>query len=163
MTGHKGFTLIEILVVIVIVGITASFAVLAYGDFGSSRRVLLAAEQLAQTLQMLQQQAQMEGSTWGVQWSGERYSLVKFHPANGWASPKKGLMSRTYALPKQTWVIIKPTPSTQPAIKIYPSGDMTPCTVQLGQEKDKILATLTISPNGSISVSKLNEEPATTK
>ncbi len=35
----NGFTLIEILVVIVIVGITLSFALLAFGDFGSERRI----------------------------------------------------------------------------------------------------------------------------
>ena len=42
--NNKGFTLIEVMVVVVIIGITIGFAMLSFGDFGQSRRLLTAAE-----------------------------------------------------------------------------------------------------------------------
>ncbi len=39
MKNHKGFTLIEILIVLMIIGITLSFAILSFGDFGEGRKV----------------------------------------------------------------------------------------------------------------------------
>ena len=57
MEQRQGFTLVEILIVIFIISIVMTFAVLSLGDFGASRRIVLAAEQFKSDLISIQQEA----------------------------------------------------------------------------------------------------------
>ena len=53
----QGFTLIEILVVVLIIGITLGFALLAFGDFGRQRQIITAAETFVNYVTLVEQQA----------------------------------------------------------------------------------------------------------
>ena len=78
MTRPKGFTLIEILIVIVIIGITIGFALIAFGDFGEGKRIRFAAEQLINTIKLSQQKAILESSTLGLKVDQSSYRVFKF-------------------------------------------------------------------------------------
>lgn len=151
MPNNKGFTLIEILIVMVIIGITIGFAMLAFGDFGEGRRILASAEQLVNTLKLGQQQAILETSTLGLRINSQNYQLLKYQ--NGWAPfSNKGIFKVT-TFPTNTIVNLKtgfnPTSST-PSIIINASGDMTPFVLTIGSVKEPEIATITGYHNGTL-------------
>lgn len=97
--NNLGFTLIEILIVLVIIGITFGFALISFGDFGEGRRVLFAAEQLVNTLQLAQQQAILETSTLGLRINNESYQILQLQNNSQWKPiSNKGVFKVTYFL-----------------------------------------------------------------
>lgn len=155
MRNNQGFTLVEILVVLVIISITIGFAVLAFGDFGKSRRLLFSAEQFINTLQLAQQKAILESKTLGVRIDQNGYQILKYQTK--WEPvSNKGLFRMTY-FPKDSFIGLKTTNSIQtglPSIILNASGDMTPFSLQLGTSSDQIIATIIGSQNGSLQLNR---------
>lgn len=156
MTINRGFTLIELLIVIVIIGITVGFALIAFGDFGHSRRILFAAEQLANTLKLAQQQAILTNSTLGLRLDKSGYQILKYQQPSHWAPvSNKGIFKMTY-FPKNTDLYLKTATQVSnayPAIIINSSGDITPFTLSIGTQNDHWITMLTGHSNGSLSFS----------
>lgn len=156
MTTSKGFTLIEILIVIVIIGITVGFALISYGDFGESRRRMFSLEQLVNTLRLAQQQAILETSTLGLRIDNSSYQILKYKNSTDWSPiSNKGIFKVNY-FPKNTVIKLttnnKPPPGT-PSIVINSSGDMTPFTLSFGASTDTMDTVLTGRHDGSLNLS----------
>lgn len=155
MSTHRGFTLVEILIVIIIIGITIGFALIAFGDFGESRRILFSAEQLVNTLKLAQQQAILETSTLGLRIDNNSYQILKFQNLSTWTPiSNKGIFKITY-FPKNTVITLKTSnesPQGSPAIIINSTGDMTPFTLGFGSNKETIM-TLKGNRDGSLNFS----------
>jgi general secretion pathway protein H len=97
MRNNKGFTLIEIMIVIVIIGITVGFALISFGDFGESRRILFAAEQLMHTMRLAQQQAILESATLGLRIDNTGYQVLQLQNNSDWSPiSNKGVFRATY-------------------------------------------------------------------
>ncbi len=137
MPNERGFTLIEILVVILIVGIAASVTLLAFGDFGASRRVQLSAEQFVNYIKLVQQRAILEMNTLGINVNKEGYGTYRFVEAKTWEPmPGKGLF-HWQTFPKNILVTLKTTiknNSKLPDIIINPTGNMSAFTLSFGTE-----------------------------
>jgi general secretion pathway protein H len=122
----------------------------AFGDFGASRRLRLAAEQLVNTIQLAQQQALLEVSTLGVKIDNHGYQVLAFEEGKGFVSRQKNTLFKMHYFPGNTVVTIKSatqgTPNT-PAILLYASGDMSPFTLYFGTSKEAII-TLEGQQNG---------------
>src|SRR5438552_7864051 len=101
-TRPKRFTLIEILVVVLIIGTTAGFALLAFGDFGAGRRILMAADQVKYTIKLAQQQAILEAGTLGVQLSASGYQVHRFKSPNTWEAISQKGVFKGQIFPKDT-------------------------------------------------------------
>lgn len=126
MSNNKGFTLIEILVVLFIIGITIGFALLAFGDFGAKRRVVLASEQFVTYIKLAQQQAILETSTLGITVSNNSYQASRYSASNNWQSfPAKSIF-RKHTFPSDVLLKFQPQQpqGAQPQIVINESGDM---------------------------------------
>jgi len=152
MTINKGFTLIEILMVIVIIGITVGFALIAFGDFGESRRIQFSAEQLANTIRLAEQQAILDNSTLGLRIDNSSYQLLKFKSTNWEPLSAKGIFKIHY-FPKNLVIHLKTNTkpiSGSPAIVINASGDLTPFTLGFGVSKNKVVTVLTGKQDGSL-------------
>jgi general secretion pathway protein H len=152
MTANKGFTLIELLIVLVIISITVGFAVIAFGDFGSSKRIHFSAEQLVNTLKMAQQQAILESGTLGLKINDKGYSILKFNNNGTWSPISNQGPFKPHYFPDKTVVILdaKSPSHNQPEIIINCTGDMTPFIIQIGTSNKNILLTLTGSHNGML-------------
>jgi general secretion pathway protein H len=153
MRNNRGFTLIEIMIVIVIIGITVGFALIAFGDFGESKRILFSAEQLASNLRLAQQQAILETSTLGLRIDNTSYQILQLQDNAQWQPiSNKGIFKMTY-FPKNTFITLNtdshPKAGT-PSIIINASGDLTPFTLSFGSNKENKLAVLVGSRNGNL-------------
>lgn len=157
MQNKGGFTLIEILVVLVIFGITAGFALLAFGDFGEKRRIEQSAFQFKNYLEVVQQRAIMEGSTLGVGLGQADYSAFRLQKNTRWVPLSNLNALRPQHFPKGTLfrlaVIGKEMPF--PQIIVQSSGDMSAFELILSSAKEINIATITGKPNGTIAVQTL--------
>lgn len=156
---NKGFTLIEILIVIVIIGITVGFALISFGDFGQGRSVLFSAEQLANTLQLAQQQAILEANTLGLRIDNNGYQILKFQER--WKPISNKGIFKVIHFPKNTLVNLKTTnhpPIGTPSIILYASGDMTPFTLILGTPQEHVIATIKGHHNGNIQINPVKKQ-----
>ncbi|MBI2785151.1 MAG: type II secretion system minor pseudopilin GspH [Legionella longbeachae] len=151
--NNQGFTLIEILIVLVIIGITFGFALIAFGDFGESRRIKFAAEQLANTLRLAQQQAILETSTLGLRIDNMSYQILQLQNNARWKPlSKTGIFKMTY-FPQDTIITLitnNHTPKGYPAVIINSSGNMTPFSLKFASSKESNLALLIGKQNGDL-------------
>lgn len=157
MNVNKGFTLIEILIVIVIIGITLSFALLAFGDFGESKKVLFAAEQLQSSLKLTQQQAILETSTYGLTINNKGYQILKFKDNSSWGPVSNKGIFKPFSFPTNTYIILKSSlhnTGNAPHIIINASGDITPFILTIGINQSQRIATLKSSQNGDLTLIK---------
>lgn len=156
MNANKGFTLIEILVVIIIIGITLGFALIAFGDFGSSKRIIYAGEQVANTLRLAQQQAIFENSTLGLKINNQSYQILRFQNSSQWRSvSSRNLLFKIHYLPNDMLITLKTNQknSQAPGIIINPSGEVNEFTLLFGTQKKSNIAVLTGLANGDLSFS----------
>jgi len=154
MQTKQGFTLIEILVVILIIGITLGFALLAFGDFGANRRIIVAAEQFVGYVKLVQQQAILETSTLGINFNKNGYQVMRFQtPASWQAMPQKSIFHTQY-FPDSTVINLESNSkkSGNPQIIINSSGDMTAFTLHLGSAHQVDLATVVGTFDGNVSL-----------
>lgn len=158
MSTSRGFTLIEILIVLLILGVTLGFALLAFGDFGESRRLFFSVEQLANALRVAQQQAILETSTFGLKVDPTHYQIVRLSNASQWqVLPNKKIFA-PHTFPKNTRVVLTtqhPSSPGDPSIILYPSGEMSAFTLHFGINKQKMTLSLIGKPNGDLHVSPL--------
>ena len=153
MPAERGFTLIEILVVVVIISITLGFAMLAFGDFGASRRAVVTAEQFSAYVKLVQQQAILETNTLGINLSKEGYDTYRFEESTWKLLPAKSIF-HPRSFPENVIVTFKQNNATtklkNPDIVITPSGDMTEFIADFGTAKNLTVVTLFGKNDGQI-------------
>jgi general secretion pathway protein H len=154
-----GFTLIEILVVLAIIGITLGMTILAFGDFGASRRIVVEAEQLQNMIKLAQQQAILEAGTLGMDITKTSYQVYRFIPPSTWTPISKRNIFKSHTFPKDTLVRLNipfKAPNNVPDIVINATGDLTPFTLELGTQKTPTLVTITGQQNGNLELRQAN-------
>ena len=161
MRNNQGFTLIEIMIVLVIVGITFGFALIAFGDFGEGRRIQFAAEQLVNNLKLAQQQAILENSTLGLHIDNVSYQLLQLKPPSVWQPLSSKGVSKVNFFPKNTIISLKTESHSlakAPEIIINSSGDMTPFVLTFGTRKESKITVLNGYRNGNLQFSVTNSK-----
>lgn len=155
MRVDRGFTLIEILVVLVIIGISLSFTLLAFGDFGAGRKAVVSAEQFSAYIKLVQQRAILEVNTLGINVNSEGYETFRFEKASTWQPMPKNSLFHWQSFPKNVLVTLKSAirnRTKRPDIIINPSGDMSPFTIQFGTPAQPNLALLYGQHNGLLTL-----------
>jgi general secretion pathway protein H len=160
MRVKSGFTLVEILVVLLIIGITLGFALLAFGDFGEKRRILTGAEAFAHYLKLIREEAILEGGTFGIHITPHTYQVLRFQDPGGWKTEESTRLFRVRNFPKNTSVRLKTNISSKsPEIILHASGDMTPFVLYLDASDTKNLLEITGHHDGELSVKTSNDSP----
>lgn len=97
----RGFTLIEILVAVVIIGIVMSIAVLSLSIVGDDREIRKEARRLMSLIEVAQTDSIMQGREFGIEFMTASYRFVEYDAAtNQWAEPFLDDSLRLWQLPE---------------------------------------------------------------
>ncbi|MFC3907603.1 type II secretion system minor pseudopilin GspH [Legionella dresdenensis] len=141
---QQGFTLIEILVVLLIIGIVSSAALLAFGDFGARRKAIVSAEQFAAYIKLVQQKAILEMNTLGIKIESQGYQAFRFEDGSNWKAINSNNLFRWHAFPRNIIVKLSNAAKSKnhPDIIINPSGDMSDFALDFGTDSEAGIAIL---------------------
>lgn len=84
MPRQAGFTLIEILVVVLIIGVLVTFATLSIGDRALVDKLDSEVQRLEQLFRLAQEEAELKGVELGFRHTDERYQFLAIGPEGSW-------------------------------------------------------------------------------
>ncbi len=136
--GCRGFTLLELLVVLLIIGIIVSFASLSVGQH-ASRALQDEAERIHSLLRLAGEEAVLQGRELAMQFDPEGYSFVTLEGAD-WVPVEKDRLLRERTLPADSTLSLVledvemdlHDSENPPRILVLSSGEMTPFVLELG-------------------------------
>ena len=141
-----GFTLLELLVVLVIVGITLSFAVLSLGLRSDKDIVLEESRRLTALMQLASEEAVIQGRELAMQLDGESYRFLLLDNKNRWQVIEADEVLRERSLPDglQAELVVEgigktPASSSGRLVYFYSSGEVSPFQLSLQDSQRKYL------------------------
>lgn len=162
MRFEKGFTLIELLIVMVIVATITSIAMLSFGILGSDRDLQTEGRRFAALMEVVQDEASMQGREFGIEVMTAGYRFVEYDALTGqWADVPYDETLRLRALPEEVEfelfledkrIQLEHDPATfddpeetsarsasdiySPHLLVYSSGDATPFELHIWRRFD---------------------------
>lgn len=131
MVRLRGFTLMEIMVVLVLISILTSLAVLSVGG-GPRDRLAEEGQRLAALVELQQQEAILTGEIRGVQFGRQGYAILSLDEQGAWVPPNATDTLIRHALPEDMalglWVDQRPAPLEKisfPQVLLLNSGEIT--------------------------------------
>lgn len=150
---NTGFTLIEVLIVIVIIGIITAIATLSFSQFGRAHREKIVLDQFVTAFHAAEQQAIFTPETLKLSITSKGYTyLVYRHDSTGemsWVPLNQPGFSRPKAFSGIFEVNLMSQIAEAPLL-LSPSSDVTPFILQLKGNVQEY--TITVRNNGSIEV-----------
>lgn len=138
MQGQRsaGFTLLELLVVLVLIGIIVSFAALSISGRSLDDRIELEAERLNQLVGLAAEEATLKGYSIGLHVDPQSYGFYRLDESGAWTEydPQGDLRSRELAEPMylELWLDgrVAPPPAkdehtVKPQVLLLSSGEST--------------------------------------
>jgi general secretion pathway protein H len=175
MSGRsRGFTLIEILVAVVIIGIVMSVAMLSISLVSDDRGLRREGQRLISLLQVAQDDGMMQGREFGVEFTTNGYRFVEYDPAtNQWAEPLLDDSLKLWQLPEDyeislfiedQRILLDPEPQAieyeedrnpnreqyAPHLLIFSSGDTSPFELHLRRRFDNAVVAIRGDPLGRL-------------
>lgn len=165
----NGFTMIEILVVLVVVGLLAALAVANIGGNQQKREMENAVSQMFLLMQSASEQAVLDNSEIGLKLEEKQYRFLRFDDLTGEWVPMKDRMFRSYRYPE--WLVVTdiieddlPRLTTdedqeRPDIVFFSSGEVTPFEMEftIGSDTD-LLYRVFVNETGQLDWQKPGEE-----
>lgn len=165
----RGFTLLELLVVIVIVAVIVSLAVISLGD-NAARRLDEEARRVRALLRLAADEAVLQGQEIGVVVNDDGYEFQVYDDRlRQWGRLESDRMFRPRKMPDgirlelflddQALVLPQgddeddddsPTLPQQPQVLLLSSGEITPFELEIGMEQSRTAIVLRGNANGSI-------------
>ncbi len=145
-TPPRGFTLLEIMVVLVLIGIITSFALLSVGG-GPRERLAEEARRLAALVELHQQEVILTGELRGIQFSRSGYALLTLGEKGQWQAPTAADTLIRHEWPEDIrlslWVEGRPadlkTTGKLPQVLLLASGETTEFVAVFGFADDQTL------------------------
>lgn len=135
-TAEAGFTLLEVLVTLALIGILTGVALLSVGGFsGADRQLEREAQRLHARIEHHRDEAVLLGQTRGLRLTSDRYRLLRHDDDDGWQPLDDG-----HVLPSGLEfhlrvdgrsVILDPEADGPPQIRLTASGEVSPFRIEL--------------------------------
>ena len=160
---QAGFTLLEVLAVVVIVGIIVSFASLSVGQ-KSSHVIQEEAERLYGLLSLANEETVMQGRELALEFQEEGYSFLELNIDNQWIPLEQDKLLRERSFPPNIKIklIIEGVASSfedkknLPRVFVLSSGELTPFQITLSLD-DEESYTLQGAMDGKLTLSKSSD------
>ena len=175
VSRSRGFTLVEILVVVVIIAVITVGAVLAVGALGQDRELEKETERLVGLLNYAKEQAELQTREFGLEVTHNTYNFLAFDPRRGlWTDIQEDDVLRLRTLPSglalglvvegRTVRLDKPKLKDKsklkdedlakrvPDLMIFSNGDLTSFELSLTRDGTDRKATLITDEQGQIKV-----------
>jgi general secretion pathway protein H len=169
----SGFTLLELLVVVVIIGIVTSMAVISVHVLGGDHEMDQEASRLRAVLMQVREDAMLQGQDVGLRIDARGYDFLRYDTRNErWLIVSDDPLLRERVLPDglvaaltiesrdvKLPVRAAPTGTDQyaPQVVVQASGDLVPFEVILTRDGTEESRRITGSVDGSVSVQKNDE------
>ncbi len=174
----SGFTLIEVLVVVMIIGIISAIAVLGLGNLADDRELKNEANRMTALIEMASDEATLQGRDFGLEILQTGYRFVEFDPlTEQWFEVIGDDLMRPRTLADDTEfelfledkrVLLELdaveteqsddddngnlTEDYQPHVLVLSSGDITPFVLEIFRRTDRTSIQLSASPAGELKV-----------
>jgi len=175
---QTGFSLIEIMVVVIIIGIVISVATLSMGLFGNDRALKTEADRFVALMEVAQDEAVMQSREFGIEIMTAGYRFVEYDPlGEQWADIPGDDTLRLRALPEDIEfelllegkrIVLDDDPATfddpktrtsraatdvyAPHLLVYSSGDTTPFELRIIRSRGDDVLTLRGDALGSVEI-----------
>lgn len=174
----SGFTLIEILVVVVIVAMVTSIAILSVNWLGSDRDLDSEARRLASLVTIVQDEAMMQGREFGLEFTLGAYRFVEYDALSSrWVEVFDDRLLRARELPddvefelflESKRIVLAADPAEigdddkdskeyAPHVLIYSSGDLSPFELALTRMTNQDTLALQADMLGTITIGEDEE------
>jgi len=166
---QRGFTLIEILVVVVIIALMAAVMTVAVGALGGDSEIGQEADRIADVLAVTLEQAELEGRDYGLRVEPDGYEVMVFDGRRGWTPAGGDRWFERHGLPAGLSVSLEAegrrillrkseTPEARlPQVIAFSSGDVTPYRITLTRSSSGATQTVEGTFDGTIEVSRGDE------
>ena len=170
---RAGFTLIEILVVVVIIAVLTSVAVLSMGVLGKDRGLEAEGERFSDVAAAAMEQAELEGRDFGIHFSATRYEVLTYVTRRSrWESVIDDRLYAVHELPAGVTARLeiegKPIQFNDdqagvervPQVLMYSSGDVSPYRLSFGREGSDDVWSVDGGADGTLKVTRPGTAPA---
>lgn len=174
---NRGFTLVEILVVVVIMAIVIAMAVLSIGVTGRDQQLDQESMRIEGLLSLLHDRALIEGRDFGMRLEPTAYEFVYYNTDRArWMRLDQDREYRRRELPKglnfqlqldAVQVVLKPvnkdltddSPPPPPQVAIAASGDASPFRLSIVRPETNAIASVTSDASGKLAIENSNHPP----
>ena len=167
---QRGFTLLELLVTLVIVGILVTFVAVSFTANNYKHEIRTEATELARKIELLRRVATTHNETWGVSISRNGYQFLKFDPIEKLWLESNERLYRHHALPINIFlqfegnenipVLIDKQDELEPEMMVMPGGEMTPFILHCKHEYSEHVQILESDGLNQVEVFTVEEQDA---
>lgn len=179
---QRGFTLIEVLVVVVIIGVVSAITVVAISNLGDDRELRTEARRMTSLIELASDEATLQGRDFGLEFMQGGYRFVEYDALTGqWSEIRGDDLMRPRALAddmqldlyledRRVLLNIDAADTSRndddrnrvaeylPHVLILSSGEITPFSLEITRMTDRAMVALSASADGELKVDTGDDE-----